>query len=502
MNRLVAAVAGLIACATLSAPLPAYADGDLSVSWPDAAFVNPDVGDYVITVSDSGPGELIARWQWGSQPIPHDGSAVLELPTDGQGKVEIWRCDSGTCVATGASSPTIEVHRGIDYRDPSVLVGRAQAPGSWQIEAAHGFAGLADVTHDWTLRTPDEELVGSGSVSAGGQPTFDVPAPAGLTEGTYLLDIDVRGTFAGAPITSFSTQTVPVEVDLTPPTIDTVTLWSSWLLPDDERFGSIVMSASADEWASFTVDVLADGGTVLGPADEIIQSESHWSMDAWWNGRVGGLVMDPGHYRFRVTATDQAGNASVALSDPFLLEHARRRVVTRRVTARAAGVVEAVTVGRCSALVEPSSRGWKGSLGLYSSETCAGADQGADQVDVQGRWWLPLSSPMRDYRRIRLEVFGGMARGGPRDSTLVVGFLNRAGEPARRTRCSASVGWHGARHLTENLERWVRYDHGRPFLRWTMAASASTRYDVRGIRLTVRGMAFVRPDGSIAVPPA
>ena len=507
-RRLVSAVAaGVAAVAVLVVvPVPAYADGDLSVTWPEATAVNPDVSDYVITVSDTGPGDLVARWSGQSQPIPHDGQATLTLHSDGNSHVEIWRCESGACIDTGVSSPLISVHREIIYSSPVVLVRHARAPGSWQVEAETGFPGLTGLTYDWTLRTDADEVVGTGSVADDGGETFDVPAPAGLAEGAYLLDIDVRGTFDGAPIQSAVTQTVAVDVDLTAPPITIGDFDWPWLLPYDEHWDAFWIYASTSEWASFEVDVANDGGTV-GPVSATYQTEYDWHVNAFWDGRVDGVVMPPGRYFFVVTATDEAGNVSVAYSPTFVLDHARERTVTRSVTRRAADVVTASRVGRCSALTQPSSHGWTGSLGLHSQAWCDATANDADVVEVEHALRLPVGG--RDAPRlwlkynitwIRLEAYGAPARGHRSGSTMRMALVDHAGGTDHPLRCGDALVWCSTGNLTRSPARWVRRVGGENVLRWTSTVSAGSRYDVRAYRLTVRTRAFVEPDGTIFWP--
>lgn len=59
---------GLLVAGTLVSSLlvalpggPAHADYDLTVTWPAATQINPNVTSYTITVSDSGPGNLYAK---------------------------------------------------------------------------------------------------------------------------------------------------------------------------------------------------------------------------------------------------------------------------------------------------------------------------------------------------------------------------------------------------------------------------------------------------------
>ena len=508
-RRLVSAVAAnLVAVAMLVvAPLPAYADGDLSVTWPAITEVNPDVADYVITVSDTGPGDLVARWSGQSQAIPHDGQATLTLPGDGNSHVEIWRCESATCVDTGVGSPTISVHREIVYPSPVVLVRHARAPGSWQVEAATGFPGLTGLAYDWTLRTDGDEVVGSGSVADDGGETFDVPAPAGLAEGTYLLDIDVRGVFAGAPISSSMTRTVTVHVDLRAPTITIGDFSQPWLLPyDTGGLDAFWVYASTDEWASFEVDVLADDGTVLGPATTY-QGELDWNADAAWDGRTNGTVQEPGLYRFRITATDEAGNLSVADSPTFLLDHAREKTVTRSVTRRAADVVVSSRVGRCSALAQPSSHGWTGSLGLQSQARCGSSANSADVVAVTNALRPPIGA--RDVGRlwltghlswVRLEAYGGPARGHRPGCVMRMALIDRDGKSGHLVRARGGLEWSSTGDVTRSPARWVHREGGENLLRWTSTVSGGSGYDVKAYRLTVRARAFVEPDGSIFWP--
>ena len=489
----------LVASLLVALPVgPAQADYDLGVTWPDVSQINPNVSDYEITVIDSGPGELEARWRDGRQAIPHVGTAAVDL-TNGEGRVEIWRCVAGSCEWAGVSSPELSVHGSLS------LYGWSQqavsgSPGSWETYVSLSiFAGLTDVQYAWSLRNLADEEVAVGTVTPDQDGTAVTPVPPGLAGGTYTLQFTASGDFVGTTLDS-NTFPVTVQVDTTGPKVSGIKLSDTWLFPYEKASDGIFLKARLDEPAHLVWDVVTDGGDlVVTVKDSGVSMPT--SVSGFWDGWVDASPVGAGLYRFRFTAVDAYGNESVTVSEPFRVDLGKPTLVTKSVVVPAARIVYDKYVGKCSALITPSSHHWRDSLGYYSQVRCGSDKNNAGVVLVWHATWLPLNADPLAYKRIQVEEYGGPAKGGGRRSFMVMGYIDTRGRFSERVQFNRGLGWHPGHTVTSDFKKWFRYQDGRPYIVWSNGLSAGSRYDIKSFRLTAKAWVYVEPDGTILDPP-
>lgn len=502
---------GLLTAAALISSLlvalpggPAHADYDLGVTWPDVSDVNPHVTDYQITVIDSGPGDLYARW--GSyhtiQPIPHSGVATIDLPFNGTERIEVWRCVDGSCEWAGVSSPILSVHNSVDA---SLWVTQSRVTSPSTVEAqlsAYSFPGLALEGFDWELRNAGSDVLatGAGPLSAGLN-TFEVAVPSGLADGGYTIAVDVHESFAGGPLLG-ADLTQPLIVDNTPPVV-TVTTDLDVVFPYVDSYRDyLTLHVAADEQVSYAFELLDENGDSLGTPSLSTASQGP-IQDLWWGGRTASGRVPVGIYRLRVLATDLLGHTATVVSPPVRVDLAQRKTLTMRTELPAAKIVYDRFVGKCSTLAKPSSHRWKDSLGLYSQTKCTNQKNDASVVVMWSAWWLPTAMRgLKSFDRVGIDAYGGAAV-GHRNAYLVAGLIDNRGRFSGRQQFSGKVGWHyvGSATRQSELSSWVRYQDGHPYVVWSSGLAEGSRYDIRSFRLSATFEALVEPDGTLVSAP-
>jgi hypothetical protein len=511
LHRVGLLLAGAIVSSALVAlPVaPAHADYDLTVTWPAATQINPNVTSYTITVSDSGPGNLFATTTWGgaATPVAHSGQTTVDFVDDGEGAVMIVRCpgDLGAdCVLTDAASPLIAVHRSVDLRSltdgkrlsssPGLLV---VVPNVWP------YDGLSDVVFDWSLVDAGGQQAASASDLARDPATFAlaVEVPSGLSGGDYTLLVTAHGIFGGGPVTS-ETLSTAVSIDTTMPEIVGATLASDVIFPVRDYFrDALEVDVTATETASLSFRLLAEDGTVLG--DLPSRSASAAPSTTWvWTGKLGRHIVDPGNYRVEVRAQDLAGNYSdwtpTAL---FRVDLAEQKDVTVTTTVTPSTSVFDRYVGKCSSLVSPSSHGWKGSLGYYSQTKCKSEKKTASVVVVWHAAWLPTPSVGdKSYHWVKVQAFGGAAKGHAKGAYMVMGYIDSKGAFDARKQLDRRARWHAGAKLSK-MARFLWHQDGRAFFVWSNGLTAGSRYDIRSFKLQVNLRALVEPDGTLIAAP-
>jgi len=191
-----------------------------------------------------------------------------------------------------------------------------------------------------------------------------------------------------------------------------------------------------------------------------------------WDGRDdAGERVPPGAYQARVVATDSAGNTTAAAGPTVEVSPAKlvERSLSRTLTPSQA--VAHQLVGRCSQLRRPSSRGWPGSLGLYSNIRCTGNKR--DSI-VRTTYQIPVPRDRVSLGKFTVTVVGGAGRRAPR-STATVAF---------RT----VDGWQFPHELGRRLgshEAYLYQPHsydGEP-ITFAISVDGGDLYDVKRIRI-------------------
>ena len=497
-------VAGAIVSSVLVAlPVaPAHADYDLTVTWPAATSVNPDVIPYAITVADTGPGDLQAVWDGAAQPIPHQGTVTLDLPTEGVGHVLIQRCNGGTCASTGVLSPTLSVcrHFGLEVQATAKVAGDGSVTVSPILSVAVP-TGMDNVfTFDWRLlagsQPGDPELDSGSETSPYGWHSWDIQLPPGLSSGTYGVEVTVSSDLGGGLVTSDPVIGTFV-VDAVAPTVD-VTVDRSVIYPvNDDYLDELPVSVVISEKSDLRLRVTAQDGSITSVVDTELFAPANKPRSLVWAGKLKGALPPAGDYWLDIEATDSVGNKTVvrvpATAD---LAAKQTRAVTRTVTAKASTVD--TFVGRCSQLASPSSHRWKGSLGYYSKSRCKSNGRAAEVISAHAVT-LP-DAFLGDYPSVRVYAYGGKSKGVSR-SYLLFGYYFHNGKAGEGIQIPANLGWHGG--WKGRGGDYVAVRPGQPaVMAWWVGLTGGARYDVRSFKVKATRTLLVEPSGQVVWPTA
>lgn len=498
---------GLLVLGAFSLAVPAaHADFDLRVIWPTVAEVNPAVDSYRITVSDSGPGALEARWLGQVVAIDHQASLDLGFSEEGVGRVEIWRCDP-TCEWAGVSSPSLRVFRHLDVAAEPLTVG-ANTSVTTPVTISP-VASYAPIQLDWRVvsgTSPDGPVLAHGTATATPTPwqTVSVTVPVTLSlppdliaGASYSWFAQVSTPFAGGSLVA-SSGARTLTVDRTPPGItatqqgDLVEPWNDGYLDSV----SVVMSSSEDGLVG--MQVLDADGLVVTQAQPMAPFIAGHTATLSWNGRDTrtGKPVGPGEYRLSVSATDLVGNASTA-SFPVRVGDGQLQFVTwHSPTLRPDSGIKARFVGRCSRLQTPASEGWPGSLGYLANARCDHQHSSDSLVWTEYSAVVPRSYHDR-YQNLR---FGAQALVQSGRRYVEVGPLMRTNGSwnSFAQRYGASLEWRSVGFGSPS--RYVTPTNEGGTLRWRVGARDDSRIAVKRLRLSVDFFALVHQDGTVEIP--
>lgn len=477
----------------------AYADYDLAVTWPTATRVNPSLAPYSIQISDpGGPGNLQAIWNGDAQTgLSHDGSATLDLPTDGVGVVQIYRCIDGQgCAPTGVESPQLSVYRhllfdGFDTWGPG-------APGVVSNVSLHLTPNPDGTPVDvmWTIRSgpaADAPVIATGGSTlvpnAGGSVSVPIAVPAVAPEGTAWLEVTGATTLPDFGALTGTTGASQFVIN-TPPVFGLTLSALSFYPVVDGYQDALNVHYSTNEDVEASVEVINAGG------DRVRTLASALTMlaggyDVTWDGRddLGDLV-PAGTYNIRFRGGD--GQHTITVTKTVVVHNEHLEMVTNTTILTAKQSLWGKFVGKCSTLASPSSHRWAGSFGYYSQTKCKKAKQSA--VVTSQAWWIPKAINNK-YGSLQVSTYGGKAVKA-RYAYLVAGYL-RASDNAFKGRAqfSGSLGWH--RGTSVPVAPYVRYQDGFPFVVWTAGLTSGARYDVKTFEVKVTYQALVSPAGRV-----
>ncbi|WP_154402595.1 hypothetical protein [Nocardioides speluncae] len=469
MTRIAALLlAPLVLLGALTSPTHAD-DPDLRVDFPwDQSYVNAHSDQYQIYIEDRGVGQVYAEWQGARQLLPRSGWHTMTFDKGGEGRISIVRCsgEPQECVDTGRKSPELTVVGSLESTAtgiPEAVPSGAVAP--IEITSPH-LAGI-DVAVAWTVSrgggwSPVTGRSETLRADESGRVAFDVRFPRSTPEDDY--DVSIRLEADVAPFgTRVGRHGGTVRVDSTKPRV------SLKLPPEvypirDEYLDTVTALAEFSEQADSTVELLR--------GDEVIRRFTHrdkWGATQLITGRTAsGGLLPAGSYTVRVTAIDPMGNTGSA-SRSLVISHKRLVKKTWERTISAQAAMQQSTVAPCSTLRRGSSRGWSGSLGLYSQSKCR---KGADQVRVVNAIEVPDAF---QFQSVRVSTYGGGAtgRGGGTTASLSQ-LLIEDWSTAGVSRFNGKVGLHhggwGA--------AFKRID-GKWLVRWRVWAEHGSRYDVK-----------------------
>lgn len=495
MRRVTALFLGF--SAAMSVMGPAQADYNLRVWWPQAIAWNPSAASYEVTVSDDGPGDLEARWGNVATPLPHHGSATIDLTGDGTGRIEIYRC-APTCEWAGMSSPRLGVFAQAEVTGYSFSSG---SPATVQSEISLLPAptdGHADVT--WSVLDgdgPGAGVLATGTISVGTSIVWpgsrvtspvEIDLPAGLPEQDLFIVYETRYAFEGGVISGVSPPQ-PISIDVTGPSVTFHGLYRVVYPVTDHYRDSIRLAAVVDESSLLTVEVLLPSGwhTIT----------TGWAypdspLVFYWRGRTAAGPLPAGDYTVRVSGSDRFGNhgerlttVSVDLSEltyvPFEIgpQVPRSQIIDRH-------------VDRCSTLASPSRRGWPGSLGYYSKDLCQGSTA---PVWTGYRSVLPPSY-QHQYRGLGLAAFAAPI-GADNKLWVVARYGGRLQYGTQEDIPVVRPGWVSTRR---SWDRSIIDTDAGVALDWRAGTASGDRVDVKLFRIDGEYLALVAPDGTISIP--
>jgi hypothetical protein len=312
-----------------------------------------------------------------------------------------------------------------------------------------------------------------------------------LTDGDYLVRVDVTGTQGGREFTGRAST--EFTVDLTGPAIDSITFSADTFFP--------VKDALVKQYANnVSVDVVGDHSGTSGSIAAVDADGKHYWLivrgstttpTGWrftWNGQdYTEHVLPEGDYRLELTSEDDWHNVTVAQSGLVTISHSAYvgHVWAKFVNART--TLHRNWSGRCGLLRKPGLRGGKSSIGYYSNGRCGtrnvdkGAAVGLHRVRV----------PAADaYGQIDLIAHGGPVDRGNRAGLTT--WSNVSDQPLGDTvTLSARWGWH--QHVKRPGADMVWPDRS---IYWVVGCAYGQRYDVSRLRVEVNYATWNGPSGT------
>lgn len=498
MRRLVPALAALLG---VSLPLlvmnEARADFDLRVIWPTVSLVNPGQSTYPITVSDTGPGTLEARWLGSVVAVSHNGTLDLPLSPDGTGRVEIWRC-TPTCAWAGVSSPLLTVRRTLTMSAAPLRIGVAPELQATVTISQLFTPGSLDVS--WRIAAGSD---GTGATLASGQevvasstkPTFTVTPPPDLVAGgDYSWVVTVTAPF-GTGTVNGSAAAQPVLVDKTAPQVAATANVDHIEPATDGYLDSVFVDVSASESLKARLEVAdADGSLVAQRPEQSIAAGATARLA--WDGRLtNGKIAAQGDYQLLLSVTDLFGNQQTT-SFPVSVGDGKLAYLTWRSTLKPASNIKARGVATCAALKIPSQSQGAGSVGYVADAKCY--HQGTDDNVVWTQYVAKLPPAFKNhYRRLTIDSLAS-GRSGYK-SILRVGPVLTDGSPwdPEYRMIGVGVDW---REMALGVARATTQTADGGLMTWRAGTDHQARVDVKRFRITIDHQVLLHPDGTWEIP--
>lgn len=500
MRRTPLFIAGLVAAvAALGWSAPALAALTI-VEVPTNTFANT-ANPYVITVNDAGGlGTLEARWFDGTSTftqadIAHEGPVTLTLH-EGVGTFTIFRCDP-TCVSTGDSWP-LNVYSGI------TLDGEVTGPSSGSTANLQLTVGspvtTGPVAIKWRIFDEADPGVdidsGTRSVLGAGTWALSLSLPVGLAEGTYQLEL-IATADPGDGEVSATVQT-PLVIDKTGPVVDASVDFATFFPAKDSYRDKATITATSAESVRYDFWAKSEDGSYYEQFRHMSARAPGEAAVVPWNGKDNSNTALPaGDYTLEVRAFDAVNNMTVT-ELPVTLDLAATKTLTWGAGLAPATRLDSSFVGRCSALASPSDRGWAGSLGLYSADSCASTKKRADDVVVTHSKKVPVAVDGQ-YLSLKVAVWAGQGKGAA-GSTAKLTYVDAKGAKHAAGKIKGKLGWTDGD--TVAAVAYITDVGGDPFVVWQLGVQKGSRVDVRRYALTLEYVALVEPDGTVITPPA
>lgn len=498
MRRLVLTVAVVLGLVSPMSPTTqAHADFDLRVIWPTVKLIDPSRTSYAVTVSDSGPGALEARWLGSSVPIPHHGTLELPLTQVGDGRVEIWRCTT-TCEWAGVSSPVLGVRTSLPVYAEPLMVGAATEIDASVLVAELFAAGTLDLTWRITAGTDgtgETLATGHPTVAFGHRPTFSVtPPPTLVAGGDYSWVVTVTAPFGDGTLTG-SSAAQPVLVDKTAPAVVATATVDHIEPAADNYLDQVVVDVPANEQLRVRLDV-------VGPQGSTVVTGQTWNLGPGgtahlaWDGRLpSGKIAPPGDYVLDLRVTDLFDNLQTT-TFPVAVGDGKLEYLTWQSPAlKPANSIKARAAGACASLKIPSATQGAGSVGYVADARCFRPGTDDNLVWTQYVAQLPASFKNR-YRGATIDSLAS-GRSGVR-SSLMVGPIRDDGtwEPSER-RIGPVVEW---RELGVPAIPAIAHTAAGGLLTWRAGTDHRSRVDVKRFRISLDYQVLLHPDGSWEIP--
>lgn len=498
MRRLLLILAAVLGITVPILPVTqAHADFDLRVIWPTDKLINPTRSTYSITVSDTGPGALQARWYGAVVDIPHNGTLDMPFAEDGTGRVEIWRC-TPTCAWAGVSSPELKVRRSLRViADPLKVGATPQVDASVLVPELFG-EGPLDLS--WRIVAGSDgsgETLASGhpSVAYGQRPAFTITPPPGLVEGgDYSWVVTVTAPFLDGTLTG-SSEAQPVVVDTTPPEVAATASLNHIEPVVDGYRDRVVVKVPTSETVRARLDVIDPGGaTLIDGVTWTVWAGS--TSELIWEGRgANGKPAPPGDYTLKLFVTDSFGNVREVTFPISVGDGKHEERHWQSAALKPAKNIMARLVGECAALSIPSTSQGAGSIGYVADATCYHARTDDGLVWTQYVTAIPASVKDR-YQHVELESLAS-GRSGV-NARLMSGAVPSDGRWRSDERGIGAVPqWRG--QMTSAVGAVTRSgDSG--FLTWRAGVEDRARVDVKRFRINLDYQVLVHPDGTWEVP--
>lgn len=233
--------------------------------------------------------------------------------------------------------------------------------------------------------------------------------PGSLPDGTYTIALSTRRAGGGQVWRGWGSRTAVI--DTRAPHLTRPTGGGSVAYPVRDGFrDSFRTTATPDEAARITLVVRDTRGAVVHRSVRTASADQPVTLG--WNGRARGRLLPAGTYRWRLQATDAAGNTRTSRLLTLRLSHKRLVTLTRVVSrAGAAAVDSGATDPQCTSAAGTASAF---PAGLLLTNGCP--EQSFDLAYARYAFRLPAA---RQYLRLAL-VAEGRARTTPSQLSATV----------------------------------------------------------------------------------
>lgn len=327
---------------------------------------------------------------------------------------------------------------------------------------------------------PSEILIhAEGENAFSGIAYFPVTA-TGLPDGKYWVRGTITvsneagtwtGTLESAPFGAPS-----VLVDRTSPTVTGIDPYAPLIRPGSQTVPqAAVITAYGDAGPGDHFVLLRSTGREVTWLDTRRSRGESWSTEI--RGTVNSVGLSSGTYT--VVLSDLWGNRT----DLGVTIQVQRLVTRTFIQTMSATRSKAYSsVGRCSTLATPASRGWSGSLALNSNTKCRKTFNAGLVVTGHGMY-IPHRD-VTEYLYFHVSTYSGAGRSRPR-STAALLYAKKNGDVSEPSFLGASLkDRSGSDYAAPSFI--LRDSPGSaPYVAWYVASSRGNRYDIKNFTVTL-----------------